>query len=624
MKRFLTPALLFFFMVKTGSAQTYRATVLPAKNPVGEYVPSQVEREFGPRLIEAEAPKPGTQVSENELRALKKNIRPLPILRKKAAADTARKPILLEGFNTNTLTAGTPHDNSFAINRNGILISVKNTDVFIYDTYQDSILLQTTLRFFSFDAIKSQTQRYDPRVIYDPKEDRFIVLYMHGTTYQSSKIIAAFSKTSDPMDGFNFYILEGNPLDNNTWSDYPHITVGEDGLYITVNTFLNGSTNNSGYVESTIRMIDKHAAYDSLPVGEVYYSNLAVGGKNLFNFTGMQAGDSTYSGPAHFFSNRNLDTISDSLFLVEINEPLDTLNPPALTIKTLHSSVPYGLPPDARQMQNHRFDCNDSRIQGGFVQNGKIQMVGNTVNSMGHSSFYHGLYDLNQNKDTVSMEIIENDSLDFGYPNITWTGANSSSNEAIITVNHCGPNFPSGFSAIFYDDSARYSDPKIVVKGGGFVDRLTGSGGDVFYERWGDYSGAQPIYDLRGHLWASGYRSDSSGNSHTFCALLKSPTAPTFGVEEISQKQKNFDIFPNPVLHYFQVQFELEKPQELRFILVNVDGKNFDKKTLLVQDAYEGENTFVFRTEHLQKGLYVLNILSENGRVIKSEKVLKN
>ena len=398
------------------------------------------------------------------------------------------------------------------------LLSPLKTPTFLYtDTKSDQVLLETTLFLFSRELFINGS-KYDPRVVYDPDADRFIVVFLNGTIFEQSKVVVAFAKSSDPTQGFYLYALEGNPLDNDTWSDYPHISLGKEELFITMNTFYNGSTNNSGYVESTIRMVDKWAGYDSLPVDEAYYYNLSINNKNMFNFTGISPGRELYEGPAYFMSNRNLDLSNDSLFLASITGHLSDPTDPVLDIRLVYSSQAYGLPPDARQFNNHRFDCNDTRIQGGFIQNNIIQFVGNTVNSYGQSSFYHGIYDLFRDGDTALLNIIEYDSLDYGYPNISYTGKSKYEREAIISFNHTGPNTFAGFSALFYDNDGSYSDAIMISKGKRFVDVISDGTGDNKYERWGDYSGSQPDFNSPGIVWASGYNTTRIGTPQTTMA----------------------------------------------------------------------------------------------------------
>ena len=605
--------------------------------PLASYKASKVELQYSPVLINGEVPKPGIDANREEIRKLKEQINPAassPGRKSSFRTSTAPPPITLDSIVGNSYNGSVPNDNSFAINRDGIIVSVKNTNILIYDTQTDQVLLETTLFLFARELFINGS-KYDPRVIYDPDEDRFIIVFLNGTVYQQSKVVVAFAKTSDPTEGFYLYALDGNPLDNDTWSDYPHIMLGKKELFITMNTFFNGSTNNSGYVESTIRMVDKSAGYDSLPMDEAYFYDLGINNKNMFNFTGMAPGRELYEGPAYFMSNRNLDLSNDSLFLARISGHLSDPTNPVLDLRVIYSSTPYGLPPDARQFNNHRFDCNDTRLQGGFVQNNVIQFVGNTINSFGQSSFYHGIFDLFKDGDTALVNIIEYDSLDYGYPNISYTGKSKYEREAILTFNHSGPNTFAGFSAMFYDNDGSYSDAIMISKGKGFVDVISDATGDNKYERWGDYSGSQPDYGNPGNVWASGYNTTRIGTPQTTMAYLRSPrasdpaisdgtsvTGPAGIVEESSNQ--SVQIGPNPTREYITISFFAESDDEIRFDLYSMGGLTSGEKTeLLKQPVVKGRVDFTFNIGKMAAGVYYLIATNRVGEVLVEEKILK-
>jgi hypothetical protein len=54
--------------------------------------------------------------------------------------------------------------------------------------------------------------KYDPRVIYDPKRDRFIIVFLNGFTDQTSFIYVAFSESNDPLGNWHLYTLPAIPF----------------------------------------------------------------------------------------------------------------------------------------------------------------------------------------------------------------------------------------------------------------------------------------------------------------------------------------------------------------------------------------------------------------------------
>lgn len=531
------------------------------------------------------------------------------------------RPEVLDSLGGNNYSGSVPNDDDFAIGQNEQILRVRNSTIGAYDYSKDSLLYELTLFRFYRPSTFLPGSKYDPRAIYDPLTDRFIVLYLSGNTWENSKIIVGFSKSNDLADGFNIYVLDGNPLLDSTWSDYPHITISKDDLFITMNTFYNGSTNNSGYVQSTIRQIGKQAGYDSLALTQHYYSDLKVGNRNLFNFTGIDRADTEFppNAPTYFLSNRNLDSINDSIFVVRIEG--SALNSPSLFMDTYTTETPYGLPPEARQANDHTFDCNDSRIQGGFIYNGNIQFVGNTITAKGNAGIYHGMINRYGPKTNVYFKIINFDPIDIGYPQVTYTGKSRSEVESIISFNHTGDSLNAGFSCLFFDNDSSYSARKQIVEGGDYIDIIS-SGNNRKYERWGDYSGNQPAYGETGVIWASGYQATNNGQPLTALAKLRSPNwqdNPIIGRPETKIKSS---VAPNPASTWFELQIERDHEELLTFTLSSVDSRQNQSLFTVEELAQKGRNNFRFKTESLRQGLYLLRVMDAQGQLIQQEKIL--
>ncbi len=607
--------LLFSFNINAQfSFQKHRFIVEPS----GGFSPQAVERIYAPSLTPQEMPHP---VGEPDRIWAKNAIRATNL--GKTANDViinpnTPRPEVLDSLGGNAFSGSVPNDDDFGISPNQQIVRVRNSTIGAYDYQKDSLLYELTLFRFYRPTTILPGSKYDPRALYDPVADRFIVLYLSGTTWQTSKIIVGFSKSNDLADGFNIYVLDGHPLNDSTWSDYPHISISRDDLFITMNTFYNGSTNNSGYVQSTIRQLGKQAGYDSLPLVQHYYSDLKIGNRNLFNFTGMDRGTDYPEAPMYILSNRNLDSINDSIFVVKI-EGSATGNP-QLSLDIYTTETPYGLPPEARQANDHRFDCNDSRIQGGFIAHGNIQFVGNTITSLGNSGIYHGVIDVNGPKNNTYFKIINFDPVDIGYPQITYTGKSYSEIEGIISFNHSGDSLNAGFSCMFFDNDSTYSRRKQIVEGGDYIDVIS-SGGNRKYERWGDYSGNQQAYGEVGTVWASGYQSSSVGQPLTTIAKLRSPNWQDPAIIGLEEEKLPIKVAPNPVIDWFSVELNQSKSELLSFELISADGRS---QLFKVEEfANEGINTFRFKTDALESGLYLLQVYRQDGSLLLSEKVLK-
>ena len=147
-----------------------------------------------------------------------------------------------------------------------------------------------------FTSLSPVNNGFDPKVIYDQYEGRFLVLVMerqdtaNGDPTNSSRILLAVSATSDPNG--TWYFTDINSMINiggtDTWADYPGFAVDDKAVYITANMFGFGS--GGSYQDHYLWIVDKGTT------GGFYAGSTA-------NVTAMSAGGS-FGGtlqPAHTF-----------------------------------------------------------------------------------------------------------------------------------------------------------------------------------------------------------------------------------------------------------------------------------------------------------------------------------
>lgn len=650
------------------------------------YAPHETGEDWQATLQHMELPKPGTQRSHLlQLKEMQAKRFPLKNEIDNKRIFTADMPVLGKNMEGNAYNNSVPNDNDVAVSNDGFLVSVKNTNIWAYNLKADTLVFQKTLANFTAPLQLGGTQ-YDPKVVYDPENNRFIVVILRGYTYQSSWIIVGFSSSSNPADPWKFYKLKGNPINNNTWSDYPVIGINSNELFIGINTFYNGSQNNSGFKESCLWQVDKAGGYagDSTIQTRYYYDILAAQNDSIFNITPMRGGSMSYGPNMYCLSNKNLRLESDTIYLLEITGKVSDAKT-KLKLRAVRSSKTYFLPVTARQANGHTFDTNDSRILGGFYEDGRIQFVQSTTDtSNGRAAIYHGfIYNLDT-EPVCDANIISDNGLDYGYPNIAYTGVNRCDNQAIISFNHTDSTVFSGCSAIFFSDDYQYS-PRLTIKAGlNYVNVLSG-----VYERWGDYSGVQRKYNENGKVYMSGSFGKQNLTNGTWIAELISPYVPssksklitadvkpvtTYAAcdgsisnamsqvgfspyvytwshtSETGNSAKNLcsgtyivtatdkytcavsdtffvdegspvsSVFPNPAADEFSVFFEMPETGDLQIDIYDRTGK-------LVKRVYEGtarkgRNLFTFSTHYLSAGAYIIKVNSGNENLIK-QKLIK-
>ncbi|GIV34698.1 MAG: hypothetical protein KatS3mg031_2233 [Chitinophagales bacterium] len=591
--------------------------------------PKDITREFRPNLIHLEMPSPGGNSYHAFLQTQKQQ---LTSLAPKTGGGTvilgeADSPLILEGFPGNPFDGSVPTDNHLAISNSGMLVSVANSTLFFYDT-ENSITLDTIALEDFFDTLGLPANKYDPRVLYDPKADRFIVVCLSGSEDSTSHIVLAFSQTSNPVGIWNMYKLEGNPLGNSTWSDFPMVAITDEELFITVNLLANDTINTPDswkylFQQSVIWQINKRNGYDGQPLQNRFYHDIQYNNAPVRNLCPIQGATTTAGPNIYLLSNRNFAIQNDTFFILEITNLLH--HPQTqLTLRISTADIPYGLPPDGKERSNRILLTNDARVLDGFIENQKIHFVQNTRNpDTMRAAIYHGVIS-NLSMGTgpvIRGAVIGSESLDFAYPAISFSGQSPADEEAIITFNHTSVDSFAGVSAVFYNGTG-YSERVTLKAGEDFVAILPG-----LRQRWGDYSGSQRKYNEPGKVWISGFYGIRLGTglnqvrtNATWIAALASPDTLNTFMAQVKKHRYAVTTYPIPFEKDFSVEFELPEAKVLDISLYNDEGRLI--KTFIRDKVNSGKNKFSFSPQPLSAGTYFLQI-RDNSRIILSEKIIK-
>ena len=130
----------------------------------------------------------------------------------------------------------------------------------------------------------------------------------------------AFSTSNDPMDDWNVYMLKGDALETNHWTDYPAISLTKEDLFITGN-LLRWSKLVTGFNQSIIWQIDKSSGYsgaDSLSFN--LWSDIKDDSIYVRNIHPVRGARDLQDNKQYFLSNKNFSQESDTLYLIKIDE----------------------------------------------------------------------------------------------------------------------------------------------------------------------------------------------------------------------------------------------------------------------------------------------------------------
>lgn len=591
--------------------------------PVGKVTLSEIKTDFNPQLQCIEAPAPGSASYRRYLMDLKESLygdnKFIPTQQRIEADTILSAPEILAGWEGNLMGTGVPNDNDMAISNDGKIISVINSSIYIYDI-SGTFLLSTSLAAFA-DTLGIPDSKFDPKVLYDPRADKFVLLFLSGFEPDKTNIIMAFSKTNDPLGEWNLYALPGNPKDNNRWTDFPMFSLTEEELFLTINLIIPDEPWQTGFSETLIWQMNLDNGYNGEPLNAVYYDSIFFGGNPIRNLNPVRGGANTYGPDMYFLSNRNFAIENDTFFVVRVTGLLDDPTT-VVEVNYARADVKYGVPPQARQFTTNIFDTNDGRVLGSFYENEQIQFVANTLDPVtGFCGIYHGLITNLDGPINIEGNIIGDDTLDLGYPNISYTGIFEGDDQSIITFDHTAPTVFAGMSGIFYN-WGDYSELINIHTGDTYVNVLTGG-----YERWGDYTGSQRKYNEPGVVWVSGNFGKfidgfpfTQRNNATWIASLSSTVEAN--VEVVNNANPiSTNVYPNPSQDIFYTSFNLSEGGIIDFSLFDMQGNLV--KQLLRNKATQGENQFSFSTNPLSTGTYLLQI-NFNNQLLDTKVIVKN
>jgi hypothetical protein len=513
-------------------------------------------------------------------------------------------PSIGTNFEGNWFDGAIPPDNSMAISNGGYIVTVINSNIEYYNTSGTLIYTSSFDDFFNDATLTSMI--YDPVVLYDSGSDRFFMVVLHGTSSSTSKVLACFSKTNNPSDGWWVYHLTGDPLSDLSWFDYPKIGVSSNEVYITGNLYFDAGDNN----QSVIYQIDKFDGYAGNSLPWQYWYNIS---NEPFTMVPASYGHQGNYGPGIFLiSTFGINDSNSTLRLFDITD--DMFGSPQLDVYAISHNFTIG--GNALQLgTNVVLDCGNPRGLSAFYLNGIVHFVF-------QSEFENAYNGLNYNRLTVSSLSNWNskfglDGYDYTYPSVASFSSIPTDKTVLICFLRSGSSIYPQTRVVSCDNSGNWTGSSLVKSGETYVDYLSSSG----VSRWGDYSGISRKQNASSpEVWLSGCFGKYRNGQHTYDTWVAQITGITVGIEEqdVPEAEK-FSVFPNPVYDIFKVNFFLENDSPTEIVLNDISGKTI--KILFKDKAKKGNNQYSFNKGALTSGIYLLTV-SSNSKIMKSEKII--
>lgn len=507
-------------------------------------------------------------------------------------------PQIGANFNGNQCNGSSPLDNSVAISNGGIIISVSNTIIFYTDASGSNLYYNDLLTFIGDSQI---TGVCDPVVIYDAGADRFVFFcQVSPLSSTTSKLLIFFSKTNDPRNGWHYYKVSGNPLNNACAFDYPKLAYSDNELYITGNLFQDSDKH---FNQSVIYQFTKGPAYSG---GTLSYAVWRDIDGNPFTLVPLSNGQQASYGPGCYLVSTSSSDASTFNFY-DLTDDLSTGNA-QLNHYTINTNA-YKVAPNAAQPNTTvLLNTNDARTLGGFYLNKVVHFVFNSLDPSNSCGINYNRFDLNSS--TNKSVVFYSTTADYCYPAVASSGINATDQSVLIGFQKVSSSVYPSIRVVECDNTMNFSSSVEVKAGDGYV-YYTGDP-----ERMGDYSGIYKKYnDSKPTCWMSGAFGGSDNKWGTWIAQIYDNTNGIAAIED----HTSVNVYPNPVVDMFSLEFSLTDAAQLTVNIMDANGKLLKK--LFEGKGYSGKNVLSFNKANLKPGIYFI-VLTSNNQVLKNEKII--
>lgn len=378
-----------------------------------------------------------------------------------------------------------PPDTSGAVGRTELMVALNSN--YVIQRKSDGALLSRV----SMDAFWKPVgahHPFDPRVLYDPYSDRWLVSAGDDPLLASSKILYGISETGDPLGRWHLYSL---PADRSgaTWADFPTLGFSRNTVAIGLNMF---ATNALTYVRGRLIVLD--------------YASLRAGGDgspvdvNVPDGFALQPASTYSSTETTLYVVEHLDSFAGTYRLWSLDGSKLSLVGGAPKVNPLGRWTTPSAGNVLPQERGGGIDSGDARIGNAVFRDGHVyyaQTIGGPQSERSSAQWV----ELDTNGNFVQGGRIDDPSAN------PWNGGHSYAFPSIaVNAEH---DVIMGFSEFESDDfvDAGYAyregtDPPNTMRAP--VTLKDGEGPYTKYRagrnRWGDYSSSQ-VDPVDGSLW---------------------------------------------------------------------------------------------------------------------------
>ncbi|MEY2550640.1 MAG: hypothetical protein QOG12_784 [Verrucomicrobiota bacterium] len=307
-----------------------------------------------------------------------------------------QSPPVSRSFKSDSFLGTVPPDTMGAVGHDAI-ITTTNEKIVVQDRSGVVLSSVSINAFWASSPGSPNPNVFDPKVLYDRFNRRFILVAEANSQSFISETLIAISQTADPAGSYYRYVIKADPnafTSGGKWADYPSVGFNKNWIAVQVNLFGFGSI--TGYQGPALYVLDKAAAYNGTP-------------GNIPTFTASYAtciASSTQEGDLGcglaMAPATTEDNTTETLFLTEdwdstagqlrLSKITGTPSAPVLTVgfqfpqapnswrfdsPTIGTSGGYVLQrkQDAYLAADEKVATSDTRIQNAVLRNGSLWAV---------------------------------------------------------------------------------------------------------------------------------------------------------------------------------------------------------------------------------------------------------
>jgi len=502
----------------------------------------------------------------------------------------------------------TPLDNTIAISDSNYIVAFINSKVGYFNTTGTLTYSKSIYSLINDASIVNDI--CDPKVIYDNVAKRFIFYAQTcDKVAANSKVIIGFSKFQNPAAGWYISKLNGDPYNEGSFWDYPKMGVSTTELFVTGNLFDAAGGN---FTRAVIYQIPKAPGFAGTPITSATKYTAPSG------FTVVPAGkgqSGSYGPGIYLASTSGVTTGSTTVKLYQIT---NTVASGSAMLNTYNvATTSYSTAGNAGQLGSTiQLNTGDCRGQDAFYLNGFVHFVHNIDVGSGYAGLCY--YRINVNTLAITRATYKVSGSDLGYPAIVSASNDSNDKSVAIAFNQVSDTSYPRTCVIGCDPAMNWSPMVAVKQGKGYVHY---SWSTTATDRWGDYTGFAKNYgDPAASAWMAGMYGNTSHNwdqwiAKIYPASLKTTEVPTV----IKEEPISASVYPNPILDFYQVKFDMPSRQKVVVNITDMQGKVVVE--LYNEIVEKGEKMLTFNRANLAPGVYLINIIGESSN-IKNERIV--